>query len=166
VIQADTLVFPNNVVDAVAIRFGGIDSDLRVFRRPLRHTDPSQSIGVLAAMWEPDEDSQEMLGKTVAQPTVDRYICAVQAFVKDINEERGLARHSVLSELVRTTLYGDPTLHVWLRSLQTDILGVRKRLLKWGIRRQTYVSNEIDENFLYLSTLEFEVETEMFSAHE
>lgn len=163
-------VFPNNAVDLIALRANFLDPDhatdpdaIRVFKRPLRETDPQQSIGVFAAQWNPDEESYELLGgptPRASEPTLQTYLIAVQAFVKDFQEERGLARHSIMSKLVRSMLYRDNALRVGLASLSVEMNGSVERTQRWGIRIQRFLSNEIDGDFLYLSTLEFWLETE------
>lgn len=163
-ITTKEVVFPNNVVEILYTRITLIDSDLTVVRRPLRESDPVQSVGVFATQWLPDDDSHEMKGGTLGayghDPSLDRYICAVQAFVKDMDEERGLAVHSVLSEKLRTMLYRDAALRVGLSTLTTNLNGVQKRTTRWGISTQRYFSNELQGSWLYLSTLEFWLETE------
>lgn len=164
-ITSDITVFPNNAVDLVQLRASLLDPDLAVFRRPLRDSDPNQSVGVFATQWLPDEDSYEMKGNLLGQgstsdPTLDRYSIAVQGFVRDMDEERGLATHSVLSEMLRTMLYRDDALRVGLSSLSTVLNGVQKHTKRWGISTQRYFSNELQGSWLYLSTLEFWLETE------
>jgi hypothetical protein len=163
VIDPTEPVFPNNIIDLVYTRAATIDSDLRRFRRPLRASDPSESFGVFAAQWNPNDRSYEM--KAVAspgpnEPTLQRYLIAIQAFVKDFQEERGLAKHSVLSKHVRAMLYRDDPLRIGLATLSVTMSGSIERTQRWGIRTQRFLSNEIDGNFLYLSTLEFWLETE------
>lgn len=160
-----TLVFPNNVVDIIQTRTKLLDADLAVFRRPLRSTDPNQSVGIFATQWTPDDESHEMRGNALGggsfnDPSLDRYLCAIQGFVKDMDEEVGLATHAVLSEMLRTMLYRDVPLRVGLSSLSTNLSGVSKRTTRWGISQQRYFSNEISGTWLYLSTLEFWLETE------
>jgi hypothetical protein len=159
VITDELVVFPNNVVSLVATRVGLLDPDLTVLRRPLRESDPVQSAGVFATQWLPDEESHEMKGLG-HDPSIDRYNVALQAFVKDMDEERGLAVHSVMSEMLRTMLYRDTALRVGLSSLSTNLNGVQKRTTRWGISTQRYFSNELQGSWLYLSTLEFWLETE------
>lgn len=163
-IDASEPVFPNNVVELLALRMNDIDTDVEVFRRPLRNTDPNQSIGVFAQLWTPDDTSLEMRGMTTGapqEPTLQTYHGSLQAFIKDGDEERGLATHSVLSASVRSVLYRDVPLQVAFRNLSvTYTTGAVETLKRWGIRTQRYFSNEIDAQWLYLSTLEFFIETE------
>lgn len=157
-----TPVFPNNVVNLVAPRLQALDSDIKVLKRPLRNTDPQQSIGVFAQLWTPDEESEEIMGRTPAEPTAQQYILTVQAFIRDGDPERGLAVHSVLSALVRRVLYRDNTLRVALQGLSvTDSGGITEILKRWKVRSQRYFNNDIDGQWLYLSTLEFWMETEI-----
>lgn len=154
--------FPNNVVSLIQARSGLLDSDLTVLRRPLRRTDPTQTLGVFASQWQPDEESYEMRGSPVgrSEPSLQVYLIALQAFVKDMDEERGLATHATFSKMVRAMLYRDEPLRVGLSSLSYSINGSSEHTKRWGIRAQRFVSNEIDAQWLYLSTLEFWLETE------
>jgi hypothetical protein len=169
VITEDAPVFPNNVVDLLAARFQLIDPDLLVVRRPLKHTDLAQSIGVYASMWMPDQESLEIRGSTLGtlpgpqEPSISRYMVSIQAFVKDMDEERGLATHSVLSKMVLAILYRDQPLRVGLASLSAEVLGVTERAMRWGITTQRFLNNELGDNeWLYLSTLEFWLDTEIY----
>lgn len=163
-ITADESIFPNNVVELVSLSMANVDSDLFVTRRPLRNTDPQQSIGVFAQFWTPEEDSLEMRGVASAspmEPTLQQYLLAAQAFIKHGDEEQGLAIHSVLSAHVRSVLYKDNALRLALQGLSvTYTTGAVETLKRWGVRTQRYFSSEIDAQWLYLSTLEFFIETE------
>jgi len=163
VLSADEAVFPNNVVKWVALAEATIDPDIKVFKRALRNTDPTQSIGVFAQSWSPDPESVEMqdLGAGSPQvPTIQTYTLGVQAFVKDSEEERGLATHSALANRVRSVLYTDPNLQLVLGNLSSELNGWRESMRRWGVRTARYFSGEINAQMLYLSTLEFWIETE------
>lgn len=157
-------VFPNNAVDIIATRaLELIDPpDLYVVKRPLRKSDPNETLGVYAAFWNPVEDSYEMRGgnPTSSEPTLQRYMVFLEAFIKDMDEERGLAKHSVFSKLVRAMLYRDAPLLVSLRTLSSTVNGSTERTQRLGIRTQRYSSNELDGAFLFLSVIEFWLETE------
>jgi hypothetical protein len=163
-------VFPNNVVDLLAMRFSMIDDDLFVARRPLRAEDLEQSIGVFGSMWVPDPESYEIRGlgegssvPGPTEPTVARYVVGIQAFIKDLDEERGLAKHSILSTTIRGILYRDTPLRVALSQLSVQLNGVGERTLKWGVTAQRFLSNEIGDNeWLFLSTVEFWLDTEIY----
>lgn len=159
-IQPGEFLFPNNVVGLLPIAFQAIDPDLFITKRPLRNTDPTQSIGVFGQLWDPDEESKEMHGFSTGEPTLQQYLISIQAFVKDRDPERGLSTHSILSAHIRRVLYNDPELRVALAGLASTDEWVTETLKRWGVRVQRYFSNEIDSDWLYLSTLEFWIETE------
>jgi hypothetical protein len=162
VIAVDYTQFPYNAVNLIAARAQTLDADLFVTKRPLRESDPIQSIGVFGQQWMPDEDSYEMRGLPggVHQPTLSSYLLGIQAFVKDGDEERGAATHGTLSKMVRTMLVNDPTLRVGLRSLSVTTSGSTERTQRFAVRTQRYLSNELSGSWLYLSTIELWLETE------
>jgi len=162
VIDALTPVFPSNVVDLVKTRAQLIDPDLFVTGRPLRESDPIQSVGIFGQQWTPNEESYEMVGAPAGrhEPTLQNYLISVQGFVKDMDEERGLIVHSVLSKKLRSMLYRDDPLRVGLLTLSVEMNGSTERAKRFGVRTQRYVSNELNGSWLYLSTLEFWLESE------
>lgn len=161
-ITDETEVFPNNGITLIKARAKLLDKDLEVFGRPLRSSDPNQCVGIFGSQWLPDDESYEMLGGPEGrhEPTLQSYLITIQAFVKDMDEERGLATHGVLSKMVRSMLYRDNPLRVALLSLNVQMNGSTERVTRMGIRQQRYFSNEIQGSWLYLSNLEFWIETE------
>lgn len=159
-ITADNNVFPNNVMTLIKARLAMIDTDIRIFGRPLRNSDPTQSIGVMGVLWLPNEGSYELRGDGIHTPSLDSYLITVQAFVLDADEENGLNTHGVLAETIRSILDRDASFHVALGLLSTTRNGVKKSTKRSGVRQQRYMSNELNGSFLYLSTLEFWLETE------
>lgn len=163
-IEFDETMFPNNVVQYTSQAMQSIDADIKVFKRPLRNTDPMQSIGVFAEAWDPDPESYEMQGidfPSPNQPTLQQYRLGVQAFIKDSEQERGLAVHAALSQRVRSVLYTNPNLQIVFGQLSVDLPGgMTESMRRWGVRTARYFSGEIDAQMLYLSTLEFWIETE------
>lgn len=158
--DGSTTAFPDNVVKVMAARFGQLWSpDVQIWRRRLKVTDDTQSIGIYPGTWEPDEQSYE-IGPIAPEPTVQTYRVMVQAFVKDSDEELGTSNHSVMNKAVRDTLYRDNPLRVGLSALSITTGGITERIQRRGITRATYLSNEISGVFFYLSTLEFWFETE------
>ena len=161
-IDSGTSVFPSNVVQLIKTRAQLIDSDLYVTGRPLRESDPVQSVGVFGMQWVPDENSYEMgatpLGRS--EPSLQTYLITIQGFVKDADEERGLDVHAILSKKLRSMLYRDDPLRVGLLALSVVMNGSTERAKRYGVRSQRYVSNELSGTWLYLSTLEFWLETE------
>lgn len=159
--SADDTVFPNNIVQLVTSRTALLDADLFVTRRATRATDPNQTVGVFAQNWTPDEQSHEMLGQDHAHmPTLSTYRVTVQALVRDIDEVRGLATHATMSRAIRSMLYNDAPLRVALGSLASSDSGTTERSRRWGVANQRFFVNEIAGDWLYLSILEFWLETE------
>jgi len=162
-IVADSTQFPHNVVDLLVTRFELIDTDLAeaVFARPLRPSDPVQAIGVNAVLWTPEQESLEMRGMHNMEASLNRYLITVQGFIKDMDEERGLNVHSTLARLLRSILYNDAPLREALVSLTAiPSIGKVEAPQRWGVRQQRFFSNELDATWLYLSVLEFWLETE------
>lgn len=168
-LDPDVIVcFPNNVVDMLATQLKNIEMPLptnvenrvRVHKRPIRETDYTQSISVIPSLWVPDEDSFEMAGDK-NEPTIQRYTIAIEALVVDMDEERGLATHALLSSLVRLMLYRNPAIRVGLPMLEVDLSGYREKLARWGISQQRFANNQIGKNFVFLSTVDFWFETDI-----
>lgn len=159
-------VFPNNVVLVLSEKANLIDHpETKVFRRSLRASDPRQSIGIFASQWIPNDDSFEMGGGTLGgyrqETTLQQYLISVQAMVLDMEETRGLIKHSILAKMVRDMLLRDPSTGVALAALSvTDAYGLIERTKRRWVRTQRYVSNEISGEWVYLATLEFLIETE------
>lgn len=162
---ADASVFPNNVTQAIFTAALLLDPDpdpesvIGVFRRALRATDPNQCISVVPSEWTPDPEGME-IGSV--EPTITRYYWGIQAFVRDGDEDRGLATHATMSMAVRGMLYRDAVLKHNLSQLRVDGAdGSVERTQRWGVTRQVFLSNEQPQGtFLYLSTLQFWLETE------
>lgn len=159
-IVAQEDIFPNNVIALLKLRASFIDPDLTIVGRPLRNSDPAQSVGIVASQWVPSEESLEMNGRRHNEPTLQRYAGTIQAFVRDADEENGISTHAVLSKRLRAMLYRDDSLRVGLASLAVTMSGSTERMMRWGIQQQRYFSNELQGSWLYLSNLEFWFETE------
>ena len=163
-IEPDDMLFPNNVVMLLEMRLPSIDPEIEVFRRPLRDTDPIQAFGVFATLWTPNEDSYEF-GTPAANvyahhPTLQNYTISIQGLVKDMDPESGLAKQSVMAKRLRAMLYRDAPLRVGLTSLASQLGGLTERLQRWGVRQQRFISNEVQGQWMYLSTLDLWIETE------
>lgn len=152
--------FPNNVVSLLAVALPQVDPDAQVFTRPLRPTDPNYSIGVYGALWTPDEESQEM-GNLFNESTLQQYQLGIQTLIKDGEPERGLAVSSIFNTRVRRMLYRDEPLRVALGSLYVEDISYRESMRRWGVRTQRFMSNDIEGQFVYISVLDFWIETEV-----
>lgn len=157
-------VFPNNVCSLIVARLNTIDSDVPVLQRPLRDSDGTQVIGVFPIVWTPDESSYEMTGAQLqtaaAQPTIQRYVIGVQAFVKDTDEAKGIKVHSILAKRVRSMLYRDAQLAVGLNVLAVSMDGTTERIQQRGIQVQRFLANDVGGIFMFLSSAEYFVQTE------
>ncbi len=162
-IPTDINIFPSNAIGIIKTRMQAIDSDLKVVGRPLRQTDPTQTIGVFGSLWLPNQESYELLGKGYHSPTLDSYLITVQAFVLHNDDETGLIQHNYLAETIRAILDRDDPLRVALAALTTSIGGVAKHTSRFGVRQQRYIVNELNSQFLFLSSTEFWLETENIS---
>lgn len=160
-IEASDAVFPSNVLLLLEAAFAGLDPDLTVLKRPLRPSDPNQSIGMWGALWSPEEDSYEIGHIAPHEPTLQTYQIGVQCLVKDGDEVRGLNIHSILSKRIRSVLYRNEPLRVALQSSYTTDGFSTERVRRWGVRNQRYMNNDIEGQFVYVSTLDFWFETEL-----
>jgi hypothetical protein len=160
-ITPDPTVFPSNIVNTLADELQKIDSDLTIKKRPLQSGDPVQCLGITAALWSPDEQSWEMGSQNYVGPTLNRYTVGIQVFAQDMDQERGLATISTLSHAVRSRLSSDMDMRVALALLENTTNGVTEKFRRSGIPTQRFLSNEIEGSFLFMSNLEFFVETEI-----
>lgn len=157
-IAAGDTVFPENAAALIAARIPVlIDTDLKVFRRPLRGTDPAQAVGVFPLTWGVDEQSIEFQS---LEPTIQRYMIVVQGLVQDTDEIAGISVHSILSKRLRSMLYRDTPLHAGLTALSVAMNNGTERMQRRGITMQRFLSNEVKGNFAYTSWIEMWLETE------
>lgn len=150
------LAFPDNLVNEFKTSLAQLPGIETVVGRALRMSDPNASAGVFATEWLPGEMG---IGKP-REPLDNRYTIVIQLLIKHMNEEEALAQHSVLSKSIRVMVYRDADLQVRLPQLSEESSGVRERVLKWGVRAQRFLSNELDKQFLFLSSTEVVVTTE------
>lgn len=160
-IIADSSVFPNNIVEMIKVRIPvSVDTDVTVVRRPLRPTDPNQSIGLYPDTWAPDEDSFEINPQMKNIPTLQDYRVFVQSFVKHADEEEAINTHAVMAERIRSMLYKDTLLQQAFSQLTYSSGGKTERAQRWGPRAQRFMSNEVSGSFLQSSITEFWLQTE------
>jgi hypothetical protein len=164
VITAGDIEFPNNIITLLAARIpsyvdGSSDPDnrVRVFKRPLRESDPTQSVGVFPAMKRGDETSHEIMSQ---EPTLKRYSVILQTLVVDSDEEACISIHSILSNRLWRLWYRDSALRAGLTALAIDADNTRERLQRRGIELQRYISNELDGSYIQTSWIECWFETE------
>lgn len=150
--------FPNNVIALIAARIPtAIDADLKVFKRMLRTTDPTQSVGIFPSTKLPDRTSTEHRS---LEPTLKTYNIILQTLVQDMQEENCISVHSILSQQLWRMLYSDTPLGIGLTALSVVANNARERFQRRGISQQRYLSNEISGTFIQTSWIEFWFETE------
>jgi hypothetical protein len=160
VIEPSNTVFPNNILEMIRVRVPvAIDTDVKVFMRPLRHTDPNQSIGIYPNTWNPDLDSFEMSPVMKNIPTFQDYTVFVQSFIKHGDEATALNLHSVVAQKIRAMLYADAQLQLAFAELIDTSSGKTEKAMRWGPRVQRFISNEIQGSFLQSSITEFWLQT-------
>ena len=166
-IETGNTEFPNNIIALMAARIPTYvdgasppETRLRVFKRPLRESDPTQSVGVFPAMKRGDETSHETMG---IEPTLKRYSVIMQTLVVDSDEEACIAIHSILSNRLWRMWYRDSPLNTGLTALAIDADNSRERMQRRGIELQRYVSNELEGSYIQTSWIECWFETETVS---
>lgn len=160
-----SLFFPGNIVTALVEAYTEIPDVEHVVPRPLRAMDPSMMVGVVSLGWEPgaieiagQQRDSRLLGQQ--EPTLQTYNFVIQALVVDMDTERGLMVHSIFSKIVRAMLARNEPLALRLAALTETTLGVTERFQAKGVARQRFAANEIEGQWLYLSTTEFWITTE------
>lgn len=150
--------FPENVVVELEAAFAQHMSDFVVIPRPLRRMDPARSIGLFVFNWHPIADSHQ-IGQQ--EPALNRYDYRIQLLVKASDETQARSIFGSATKSVRAILYRDRDLAVRLLGLIEEILGSRETLKRYGVTRQSFANNDINGQFIYLTTTEFWVETEV-----
>lgn len=163
-ILADYTAFPNNAIAVLRNELSKVDVEVPVYTRPIRVGDPIQAFAVVPANWSPDENSWEVGGLyNTGAPTIGEYLIAVQCFNQDMDEERGLATASAMSQLARNAISRSMDIRVALSLLKhvNDQGVVIERFHRAYVRGQRFLTNEVDGSFLHLSSLEVMIETEI-----
>lgn len=159
-IVADPNIFPNNIVQLVALRLPAVvDAELTILKRALRPADPNQSVGVYPNTWGPDSESFEMSPQMKNIPTMQDYRVFVQSFVKHSDEEEAINTHAVLAQRIRAMLYADGLLQLAFADLVYTSSGKTERAMRWGPLAQRFMSNEVQGSFLQSSITEFWLQT-------
>lgn len=154
--------FPNNAVTAIAVAMATIDSDLIVLKRPLRPSDGGPAIGVWGALWTPDEESREIGHRPQGETTLSSYQLGVQSFVKDGDQERGLAAHAVLAARIRRVLYRDTALRLSFSSMSVTDGTFTEHFSRWTVGSQRFMNTDIEGTFIFASTVECRMETQVY----
>lgn len=154
-------VFPSNLVEMIYARFVQLDLDFNVVKRMPTTDDDNYTIGIVIVGKNPQQNTSEIGGQNFYNgATVEEYLLAIYAFVKDGDRERGMAAHAAMAEIVEHVLAEDAALRAGLGVLQSNVMGQVKRMQRFYIRNTRYLANEIGGNHLFMSATEtvFEIE--------
>ena len=164
------VIFPNNIVNVLHTSVPLLDDEIWSVRRPLQSSDPLVAVGIWGGEVRDDQGSMETgrgavmgMGRQGMHhgATLTDYIINMQAMVKDGDEERGLARHSVLANAIRRMLLFDNTFGLALAALVVERDGwVERTTGRRRIASQRFFNNEVQGSFTYVATFEFLLETE------
>lgn len=150
--------FPNNAIELITARLPTyVDPDLGVFKRPLRATDPTQSVGVFPSTKLPDRTTIEMPS---LEPTLKTYNIILQSIVHDTDEQACISVHTILVNRLWRMLYRDPALDAGLTALSVVADNSIERIQRRGVTLVRYLSNEVTGTFFQTAWLEFWLETE------
>lgn len=156
--------FPQSFVDPIIERLEYHLPDHNVVPRSLGMSEGSDSIGVFPATWRPMEETVEMgarhQGRLGGEPTLNFYSVKVQNLRIDGDEEAGRAAFTITSKKIRAILYRDNELHVALRSLTDELLGVVERAKKMDVMKQDFLDSMAPMGTYFLCTTEIVFTTE------
>lgn len=148
--------FPENFVDVLRRHLDDEPDFSLVVNRPLRPSDSNSMVGIFSTIWQPVDFE---IGQY--DPAVTRYGITIQSLAKNATEEEGIADHSKLAKKIRIMLYRDSDLRIQLGQLRTTADDLTERTQRWGVQQQRFLSNEIDNQFLYLAVTDLWLETEI-----
>ena len=148
--------FPENFVDVLRLHIEDEPDFSFVLNRPLRPSDNNSTAGIYATLWQPSEFE---IGQY--DPAISTYGITIQTLAKNATEEEGIVDHSRLAKKIRIMLYRDEELRIQLGQLKTTNDGLTERTQRWGVQQQRFLSNEIDNQFLYLAVTDMWLETEI-----
>lgn len=156
--MAAVISFPNNIVQLLMDRLKVNMPDWEVLGRPIRIADPNFTLGVYALDWQPQDSTIQIGGGS--EPILSRYNLRIQNLIKHTDEAEARADFTVAAKSVRAIVARDPGLTVGLPALQETLLGAKEVLLRYGIRSQSFLNNDIKGTFTFLATTDLWVETE------
>lgn len=147
--------FPENAVDVLFNKLLILDGIENVERRALDPVHPNASAGVFASGWSPTE------WEIGAGDTMGQYQLFIQTLFKHTDQAEGRAISSKVVKSVRVMLYRDAALRLALGSLNETVLGVKERVLKWGVIHQRYTEASFRGEFCFVSSTSIRLDTEM-----
>lgn len=149
------VAFPANIVQALKETIGASPAIDVCVGRPLRTIDVNASLGIYAVDWTA---KNYILGQDETNDS--EYHIRIQVLIKHAQEDEGLVQHSMLSKYVRAMVVRDATTRQRLAALSETSMGITERFQKAQVRTQRFLSNEIQGEFLFLSTMDLIVTVE------
>lgn len=150
--------FPENVLDEIEKSVQTYMSEYDVVHRPLRIQDPPRSLGLFAFDWSPLDDSKQ-IGQI--EPALNKYEIRIQTLFKGVGEVEARGENVLASKSLRAILYRDPTLVIRLRALSEEFLDTRETFKRYGVRRQSFLNNQMSGSMINLIVTEVWFETEV-----
>lgn len=151
-------MFPTNVIDVLHPLMEQLDGIKHVYKRQIEPVDPDSSLGLTYFDWTPEDLELGGFG-----PTLSTYRFGAQVMVKHTNEEDGTRLHVELATRVRRAFWQDLSVRAALSALVVEDGDWKERVQRWGVTQQRFASDQVDRQFLFLSMLEFFVQTESVS---
>lgn len=88
----------------------------------------------------------------------------LQGMIKSQDEVKAIATSSLLSYLIREMVELDPGIAIALPQLKVQRGRATEVLKSWDVISQDYANNEDGNDFIYLSTTEVVIRTEIITA--
>ena len=142
-----TAYFPARMINEIKVTLEQRMPSFPVVLRPIRATDPSQTIGVWSDNWMPVANTH-IIGQP--EPQEANYLIKVANVVKSADEPNGRALFSLHAKMIRAILYRDADLRVRLNGLEELMLGSVERVQRYNVGRQNYVYTGTAASFVYL----------------
>lgn len=161
--------FPYNVILALGDALQEIaphssptaQDGVRIRLRTMNDGDDSETICIYPLMWAPDNDSMEMRGRPVSEPTFQRYPIMVSSLITSMDEMEGILAHSQFAGMIKQALYRSETLEVALRTMRSNLNGTAERVIRWGVEGQVYQGDSSGAMFSFVANTTFFVDTQI-----
>ncbi len=150
-----------SLMNVLASGLGVTDGVEVVVKRSMNSIDVNGTLAIALDYWKPLE--YEMSGNGSLEPSICEYTFTVQHMVKWGEHEAGEKLHREVAKAVRLMLYRDPTFQVSLRSLVAQDDTRKERVIRFHVVDQRYASNDIKGAYVFLSSTELVIETEVVS---
>lgn len=157
--MSSTSGFPMNIIEELVTSYETFMPDHSIIERPLRYTDPAQSVGIFIVDQTPERQTLQ-IGQR--EPVVNTYSCCIQNMVKATDEVHGRKLFGLDAKTVRVILYRDTNLLVRLSALVEDFMGSRERFTQIGLSRTRFLNNELSRGqFVWLARSDIWIQTEV-----